>query len=49
MKAAAAHHPFIQKEVDELLFKGVIEPSSGGADFFSMCLLFLCTLVVSGP
>ena len=28
-----AHHPIIQKEVDELLAKGVIEPSSGGADF----------------
>ena len=31
MKAAAAHHPIIQKEVDELLAKGMIEPSSGGA------------------
>ena len=31
----AAHHPIIQKEVDELLSKGVIEPSSGGAGFYS--------------
>ena len=28
VKAAAAHHPVIQKEVDELLAKGAIEPSS---------------------
>ena len=35
VKAAAAHHPIIQKEVDELLAKGVIEPSSGGAGFYS--------------
>ena len=35
MKAAAAHHPIIQKEVDEQIAKGVIEPSSGGAGFYS--------------
>ena len=35
VKAAAAHHPIIQKEVDELLPKEVIEPSSGGAGFYS--------------
>ena len=35
VKAAAAHHPAIQKEVDELLAKGAIEPSSGGAGFYS--------------
>ena len=35
VKVAAAHHPVIQKEVDELLAKGVIEPSSGGAGFYS--------------
>ena len=34
-KAAAAHLPIIQKEVNELLSKGVIEPSSGGAGFYS--------------
>ena len=32
---ATTHHPIIQKEVDELLHKGVIEPSSGGAGFYS--------------
>ena len=31
----AAHHPVIQKEVDEVLAKGAIEPSSGGAGFYS--------------
>ena len=35
VKAATAHHPIIQKEVDELLVKGAIEPSSGGAGFYS--------------
>ena len=34
VKAAAAHHPVIQKEVDELLAKGAIEPCSGGAGFY---------------
>ena len=32
---ATTHHPTIQKEVDELLAKGAIEPSSGGAGFYS--------------
>ena len=32
---AAAHHPVIQKEVDELLAKGAIVPSSGDAGFYS--------------
>ena len=35
VKVPAAHDPVIQKEVDELLAKGVIEPSSGGAGFYS--------------
>ena len=35
VKVPAAHHPVIQKEVDELLAKGVIEPSLGGASFYS--------------
>ena len=35
IKVATTHHPIIQKEVDELLAKGVIEPSSGGAVFYS--------------
>ena len=34
-KATAAHHSVIQKEVDELLAKGAIDPSSGGAGFYS--------------
>ena len=35
VKVATTHHPIIQKEVDELLDKGAIEPSSGGAGFYS--------------
>ena len=31
----AAHHPIIQKEVDELLTEGAIESSYGGAGFYS--------------
>ena len=34
VKVAAAHHPIIQKAVDELLSKGSTEPSSGGAGFY---------------
>ena len=30
-----ANHTIIQKWMDELLVKGVIEPSIGGADFYS--------------
>ena len=40
VKAAAAHHPVIQKEVYELLAEGAIEPSSSGAGFYSsMCVV----------
>ena len=35
VKVATTHHSIIQKEVDELLAKGAIEPSSGGAGFYS--------------
>ena len=35
VKVAEAHHPVIQKEVDELLAKGAVEPSSDGACFYS--------------
>ena len=35
IKAAAAHHSIIQKGVDDVPAKGVIEPSSGGAGFYS--------------
>ena len=44
VKVAAAHHSVIQKEVDELLAKGAIEPSSGGAGFYSsMFVVPKCT------
>ena len=39
VKAAVAHHPVIQKEVDELLAKGAIKNSSGGAGFYSSMYL----------
>ena len=39
VKVAAAHHPVIQKEVDELLAKAATEPSSGGATFYSSVLV----------
>ena len=39
VKVATCHHPIIQKEVDELLAKGVIEPSSGDAGFYSSMLV----------
>ena len=35
VKVATTHHPIIQKEVDEVTAKGGIEPSSGGAGFYS--------------
>ena len=35
VKAATTHNPIIQKGVDELLAKGVSEPSSSGAGFYS--------------
>ena len=35
VKVAAAHHPIIQKEVDEHLAKGTVELFSGGAVFYS--------------
>ena len=41
VKAAAAHHPIIQNEVDELLAKGAIKPSSGGAGFYSSVFMVL--------
>ena len=43
VKAAAAHYPVILKEVDELLAKGAIEPSSGDAGlYFSMFVVPKC-------
>ena len=35
VKVAAGYHLVIQREFDELLAKGAIEPSSGGAGFYS--------------
>ena len=49
LKVATTHHAIIQKEVHEQLAKGAIEPSSGGAFFILVCLLFLSILVASGP
>ena len=41
----AAHHPVIQREVDEPLAKSAIEPSSGGASFYSsMFVVPKCTV-----
>ena len=33
-KAVMAHHPIIQKEVDELFGKGIIEPLMGGVGIY---------------
>ena len=38
IKAALAHHPIIQKEVDKLLAKGVIVTLTGGAGIYSTVL-----------
>ena len=46
VKAAAVHHPVIQKEVDELLAKGAIEPSSGGTGFY--CSVFVVPKCTGG-
>ena len=35
IKTATAQNPIIQKEVDELLVKGAIEPSVGCGDLYS--------------
>ena len=47
MHTTPTYHSIIQKGVDKLLSKGVIEPSSDGADFYSNILLFLSILVAS--
>ena len=46
VKMAVAHHPIIQKELDELLVKGMIEPSSGVAGFYSS--MFVVPKHISG-
>ena len=33
-----AYHPIIQKEVDELIAIGAIEPLTGGAGFYYECI-----------
>ena len=54
IKATPGHHAIIQKEVDELVVKDAIEPSSNGAGFYSnifavpkcmggLCLITICT------
>ena len=49
IKAALTHHPIIQKVMDGLLAKGTTEPSTGGAGFNPMYLLFLSVLVAYSP
>ena len=49
MKALAAHYPIIQKELDELLSKGAIEPSPGGAGFYSSVFVVPEHTGASGP
>ena len=40
LKTTPAHHPVIQKQIDELLAKGTIESPTGGAGFYSSLLVF---------
>ena len=40
MKVAVAHHPVIQKEVDNLLPMGASEPSTDGTGFYSNVFAF---------
>ena len=44
VKAAAAHHSVIQKEVDELLAKGAIEPSLVVLVSILVCLWYVSIL-----
>ena len=41
IKAAMAHHPLIQKEADEPLSKGAIEPATGSVGFYSNVFVVL--------
>ena len=51
IKSTPVHFSIIQKEVDELLAKGAIEPSSGGASVYanifvvSKCMGGLCPIL----
>ena len=47
IKATPVHHPIIQKEVDELLAKGCIEPSTVGADLYSQHICFFLNIWVA--
>ena len=47
VKAATTHDPIILKEVDELLAKGAIVPSSSGAGFY--CSMFVVPKHTGGP
>ena len=49
IKTATAHHSIIQQEVDELLAKGVIEPSLMVLVFTHTFLLFLSVLMAYIP
>ena len=49
VKVAAAHHPLISEGVDEPLAKGAVEPSLGGAGFYSSRFVVLCILGTSDP
>ena len=47
IKASPAHHFIIQKEMDELLAKGAIEQSTGGAGFSSQHILSFLGICVA--
>ena len=49
IKAATAHHSVISKEVDEILAKGAIKPSTVVLIFTQMYLCLLSILVVYDP
>ena len=49
VKAAAAHHPVIQKEVDELLAKGAINPPLVALVSILPCLWYLSVLGAFDP
>ena len=46
---AMAHHPAIQKEVDDMLAKSVIDPSTGHSGFTQMYIWSLSALVAYDP
>ena len=49
MKAGAANHPIIQKELDEVLAKGAMEPSFGGSlsGLIIICIYLLLRCLLS--